>query len=306
MPTTYTHDLFGKKVYKRLPEEMKKAVKSWGDLYRIGLHGPDIFFYFLVCKNPVTQYGVQMHNRPARSFFENAMKRVRETKDSALLAYLLGFGCHYLLDSACHPFVEELDREEIISHALLELEFDRELMLQEGKDPLHFYPSDAIVPKRSYAEVIHRAVPEIPARFTEVSLHMMKWCTNGLVCDDQEKRRRFFGKTSRLFGEKHQKFVLDHFMRETPAREAQEPIKKLKELFDDTVEKAPGTWRSCLPFPGSRRFFPTVGTLPITVKHIFRTCRHKMIRGPKSWAGRSRRFRTWKPAIMQNGMGDGI
>ena len=44
MPTTYTHDLFGKKIYRQLPDEMKKVIRKNGDLYRIGLHGPDILF----------------------------------------------------------------------------------------------------------------------------------------------------------------------------------------------------------------------------------------------------------------------
>ena len=44
-----------------------------------------------------------MHKEKARAFFIQGMSQVRETKDQALLAYLLGFGCHYLLDSACHP-----------------------------------------------------------------------------------------------------------------------------------------------------------------------------------------------------------
>ena len=38
MPTTYTHDLFGKKIYRALPAEMKRVIRAHGDLYRIGLH----------------------------------------------------------------------------------------------------------------------------------------------------------------------------------------------------------------------------------------------------------------------------
>ena len=46
MPTTFAHDLFGKKVYKKLPEAMRRLVKEHKELYRIGLHGPDILFYY--------------------------------------------------------------------------------------------------------------------------------------------------------------------------------------------------------------------------------------------------------------------
>ena len=42
MPTTYTHDIFGKEVYKRLPSEIKEAIGESKSMYLIGLHGPDI------------------------------------------------------------------------------------------------------------------------------------------------------------------------------------------------------------------------------------------------------------------------
>ena len=105
MPTTYAHDLFGKEVYKRLPSDMKALIRRHGDLYRIGLHGPDILFYYMVSKNPVTQFGIEMHHEKARAFFEEGMRQVRRNEDEALFAYLLGFGCHYILDSACHPSI---------------------------------------------------------------------------------------------------------------------------------------------------------------------------------------------------------
>lgn len=74
MPTTYAHDLFGKEVYKRLPSDMKALIRRHGDLYRIGLHGPDILFYYMVSKNPVTQFGIEMHHEKARAFFEEGMR----------------------------------------------------------------------------------------------------------------------------------------------------------------------------------------------------------------------------------------
>lgn len=113
MPTTYAHDLFGKEVYKRLPSDMKALIRRHGDLYRIGLHGPDILFYYMVSKNPVTQFGIEMHHEKARAFFEEGMRQVRRNDDEALFAYLLGFGCHYILDSACHPYVNKMAAEGV-------------------------------------------------------------------------------------------------------------------------------------------------------------------------------------------------
>ena len=56
MPTTYAHDLFGQKVYRQLPDQVKEIIRKNGELYRIGLHGPDIFFYYFIFKNHVIPY----------------------------------------------------------------------------------------------------------------------------------------------------------------------------------------------------------------------------------------------------------
>lgn len=50
MPTTYAHDLFGQKVYRQMPEEVKKVIRENGELYRIGLHGPTSSFIILFSK----------------------------------------------------------------------------------------------------------------------------------------------------------------------------------------------------------------------------------------------------------------
>lgn len=239
MPTTYTHDLFGKKIYQRLPAEMKGVIRPYGDLYRIGLHGPDIFFYFMVCKNPVTRYGVRMHEERAEGFFSRSMALARETKDEALLAYLLGFGCHYLLDSLCHPYVDEIDATGLVSHALLEIEFDRMLMVREGKNPYRFYPSDAIVPKYSYAQVIHKANPAISAGNTWISLHMMKWITNIMVCNDNGRKRRVLGKIASYFGEGSRRFIVDHFMRKEPDPACRGVVGELDRLYQKAVLETP-------------------------------------------------------------------
>ena len=67
MPTTYAHDLFGQKVYRQLPDQVKEIIRKNGELYRIGLHGPDIFFYYFIFKNHVSGVGYRMHKEKARA-----------------------------------------------------------------------------------------------------------------------------------------------------------------------------------------------------------------------------------------------
>ena len=71
MPTTYAHDLFGK---NGLPAAAGTHAKDRSgkteNLFRIGLHGPDILFYFMVTPNPVTANRcIRMHTAEGCQFF---------------------------------------------------------------------------------------------------------------------------------------------------------------------------------------------------------------------------------------------
>lgn len=69
MPTTFTHDVFGKDVWKLLPKQLKGIIRENEEVYRIGLHGPDIFFYYYpFMKNKTNQIGHRMHKENASEF----------------------------------------------------------------------------------------------------------------------------------------------------------------------------------------------------------------------------------------------
>lgn len=238
MPTTYAHDLFGKRVYKGLSPELRRIVRKNENLFRIGLHGPDILFYCLTNKK-VIDVGTRMHREQAKEFFQRSMAEVRKRYSMPLLAYVLGFGCHYLLDSDCHPYVNQKAREGVISHTLLEKEFDRSLMLETGKNPHYFYPSDCVVPKISYAHVIHRALPEVPAGKIHRSLKMMKFITNCMVYDNAGKRRRMIRLFTIFAGKKRSDNVLDYFMAKEPPKGCEPWIGELRQLYDKALEEAP-------------------------------------------------------------------
>ena len=59
MPAFYAHYKFGQMVKNKLPAKYQRLLEDYQDLYEIGLHGPDIlFFYHPIIRHPITQIGV--------------------------------------------------------------------------------------------------------------------------------------------------------------------------------------------------------------------------------------------------------
>ena len=73
MPSTYAHRRFGADVLERLPAELQEKIAPYRELYDIGLHGPDLLFYYHAAKStPVSALGNAMHEQPGAVFFERA------------------------------------------------------------------------------------------------------------------------------------------------------------------------------------------------------------------------------------------
>ena len=156
MPSTYAHRRFGANVLEHLPEELRTQLEQNRELYDIGLHGPDLLFYYHAAKsNPVSALGNAMHEKPGRVFFNRARDVVKQEDDrAAALAYALGFVCHFALDSSCPPYVEQFTRESGVSHCEIETEFDNMLLRRDGYDPLKFFTASHIHPSERNAKVI--------------------------------------------------------------------------------------------------------------------------------------------------------
>ena len=46
MPASYTHDTFGRIVYKELEGEIHWLIHKYSEFFRIGLQGPDVLFFY--------------------------------------------------------------------------------------------------------------------------------------------------------------------------------------------------------------------------------------------------------------------
>ena len=178
MPSTYAHRRFGADVLALLPDGLRATLEQHRELYDIGLHGPDLMFYYKALQsNPVNRLGNTMHEQKGEVFFTRARTVVENApnKDAAL-AYALGFVCHFALDSTCHPYVEAYVRESGVGHCEIETEFDNALMREDGLDPIKFFTASHIKPSRERAEVI---APFYEGVTVDETLAAMK----GMMCD---------------------------------------------------------------------------------------------------------------------------
>ena len=136
MPGSYAHYRFGAQLLPVLTPEVRRVVKRHRALYDMGLHGPDVFFYHNIWrKTPVVNLGYQLHRTSGATIFTRAAKRLRLEPSEGGLAYLYGLLAHYCLDSHCHPLVHRLTDDSQMGHVALETEFDRHLLVLDGKTP---------------------------------------------------------------------------------------------------------------------------------------------------------------------------
>jgi hypothetical protein len=117
MPALLTHDYFGEDIWARMRDQdfscsgkTSALVEELRRAFLLGNQGPDPFFYtlrsFRLAKNK--KFGSLMHRERAAEtleVFRRLASRAPEPAASLIWAYLLGFLCHFTLDSIMHPFV---------------------------------------------------------------------------------------------------------------------------------------------------------------------------------------------------------
>lgn len=141
MPAIYTHYTFGRNVMYHLPDELRHMIYNHQEAFEMGLQGPDILFFFRpYSSNPVSKLGYHMHEQPARKFFRRGARLIQRHfgRNSDQYAYLLGFVCHFTLDSECHPYINRMVEKTGVSHIAIEAELDKYQEELVGRDPVGF------------------------------------------------------------------------------------------------------------------------------------------------------------------------
>ncbi|NLP14671.1 MAG: zinc dependent phospholipase C family protein [Clostridium sp.] len=111
-----THTVFAKEVLKRINnEKLKKQIQLRMNLFILGAQGPDIFYYYFNFifgrhkREYLQKIGSIMHTLKTGDFLKLGIEYALESADEKhkldLITYMLGFMCHFHLDSSIHPYV---------------------------------------------------------------------------------------------------------------------------------------------------------------------------------------------------------
>jgi len=166
MPNYYAHHVFGREVFSHLPATLQKTLDRERDAFEVGLYGPDPLFFSHPLPHSIPRHLAQaMHRMDVRPVAERLLAAVRDDLPLAR-GYAVGFLCHFALDSRCHYYIEERTHKSGLSHAGMEAEFDRALMLRDGLDPLHQTTLDRLRLPRSFYQTLSVVYPQVtPAQF---------------------------------------------------------------------------------------------------------------------------------------------
>lgn len=239
MPTTYAHYKFGDEVISALPRPLKGSIETHRELFDLGVHGPDILFYYKVLlKNPVNSQGYALHEKMADVFFRHAVDVIAQSEDpAAARAYIYGYICHFALDSECHPYVEKMIHTSGLSHSEIEMEFDRLLLKEDYINPVRYLATKHIHPEMKNARVIAPFYEDVTPEQVEGALKGMIFWHKMLHAPNMTKRRLLFG-AMKLAGQYEDKHGMVMSLEPNPA--CKEYCQILKRLFAGGVPLAAG------------------------------------------------------------------
>ncbi len=109
MPAIITHDTFGQEVYGSLIKLIGTTTDEY-EAFLLGNQGPDPLFYSILIPTLHRHSSLSrlMHRQKTNELlvaFKQALVLFDEPDKAVARAYMLGFLCHYLLDSRMHPLI---------------------------------------------------------------------------------------------------------------------------------------------------------------------------------------------------------
>ena len=162
MPTTYAHWRFGDKCISTLNDNYQELINNNRAIFDFGVHGPDIFFYYNCIKhNDINQFGTNLHNIPFNVTLEKMKPLYEKAEDKkSVLSYILGFVCHFTLDSYCHGYIDRTTEVWDVTHGKIESQLDRYFLIKDGYNPVKKSVTFSLKPGRRIAHDIWTLFPE--------------------------------------------------------------------------------------------------------------------------------------------------
>lgn len=236
MPSIYAHNSFGREVFNKLSPELKEIIRKYPKAFNAGLQGPDfLFFYRPFFRCHTNKLGYAQHRQPFRDFLDEIRPVIQKKgKDCGEYAYLLGFICHFMLDSESHTYVEEQAKKPGYNHLVMEIEFDRYLMRRDGKNPILYPVWKHINWEKETLDAIYGIYRnfEISRKNIRKSLQSMSWIkwffTTGKTF------RRVLIRTA-MFLSFHYKKLEGHMMDLIPKHTAPQTNQVLDRIYHDTI-----------------------------------------------------------------------
>ena len=109
MPATITHAYFVKDVIDILPDSIKSKLNIRRSMM-FGQSTDSLMFYNLFSILPgkkIRDFQSYFHNNKTQEFFINLLRYVKDNNinDIDTYSFIVGFICHYVLDSTIHPYI---------------------------------------------------------------------------------------------------------------------------------------------------------------------------------------------------------
>ena len=230
MPANYAHYRFGKLALPTLPANARQCIGRFRRMYDIGLHGPDILFYYNpIMDTPVGQLGHSYHTFSGQKFFEQACK---QADSEAARAYLYGLLGHYCLDSLCHPYVNRLVDIGEARHIALESQLERRLLIFDGEaSPATFDMSSRLKLTRGECMTVAQFYPPATGANISRSMKLMRFCVHFLSSPKRAQREKLLGRVKPE--------LCDIFIPETENEEMSLYVDDLVELYGQALERYP-------------------------------------------------------------------
>lgn len=182
MPGSYAHYRFGKDALALLDPQQQRTARRFRQLFDMGLHGPDLFYYTdALGLASDGKPGKRFHAMTGGEFFAHVTRALKLKPSEGAMAYFYGLVAHYALDSIVTPFIEKNVKKGLTAQQIM-TEFDRYLLVLDGKKPAHLYDlSRHMALTEGECQTVAALYPGVSPALTEKCVKNMAKCTHGLV-----------------------------------------------------------------------------------------------------------------------------